>query len=184
MVKTSFVLAGLVALAGSVPAAAQQPITKVNAVSATATIQAIDSTARKLTLRNDKGEEDTFIVGPEMKRFEELKVGDKIKMTYYQSLILQVRKPGEKANVPGVDAALTRAKGAMPGATLAAQEKMNVTVKAIDPALPSITVVTDDGRTVTRKIENKKYLEGVKVGDKIDLTYTESILIDVVKAAS
>lgn len=186
MVKTSIVLAGLVALAGAAPApaAAQQPITKVDAVSATATIQAIDSTARKVTLRNDKGEEDTFIVGPEMKRFEELKVGDKIKMTYYQSLILQVRKPGEQANVPGVDAALTRAKGAMPGATLAAQEKMNVTVKAIDPAVPSITVVTDDGRTVTRKIENKKYLEGVKVGDKIDVTYTESILIDVVKAAS
>jgi hypothetical protein len=98
--------------------------------------------------------------------------------------VLQVRKPGEQTNVPGVDAALTRAKGAMPGATLAAQEKMNVTVKAIDQAVPSITVTTDDGRTVTRKIENKKYLEGVKVGDKIDVTYTESILIDVVKAAS
>jgi hypothetical protein len=58
-----------------------------------------------------------------------------------------------------------------------------VTVKAIDPAVPSITVTTDDGRTVTRKIENKKYLEGVKVGDKIDVTYTESILIDIVKAS-
>lgn len=183
MLKTSIVLAGLVALAVSVPAAAQQPITKVNAVSATATVQAIDSTARKVTLRNDKGEEDTFVVGPAMTRFNELKVGDKVKMTYYQSLVLQVRKPGEKTNVPGVDAALTRAKGEMPGATLAAQEKMNVTVKAIDPALPSITVTTDDGRTVTRKIENKKYLEGVKVGDKIDVTYTESILIDIVKAS-
>lgn len=184
MVKTSIVLAGLVALAGAAPAAAQQPITKTNSVSATATVQAIDSTGRKVTLRNDKGEEDTFSVGPEMKRFEELKVGDKVKMTYYQSLILQVRKPGEKANVPGVDAALTRAKGAMPGATLAAQEKMNVTVKAIDPAVPSITVTTDDGRTVTRKIENKKYLEGVKVGDKIDVTYTESILMEVQRVSS
>ena len=185
MVKTHIVLAGLVALAGpAAPAAEQQPITKVNSVSATATVQAIDSTARKVTLRNDKGEEDTFIVGPGMTRFNELKVGDKVKMTYYESLVLQVRKPGEKVNVPGVDAALTRAKGAMPGATLAAQEKMSVTVKAIDPALPSITVVTDDGRTVTRKIENKKYLEGVKVGDKIDLTYTESVLVEVTKAAS
>lgn len=185
MVKTHIVLAGLVALASpAAPAAAQQPITKVNAVSATATIQAIDSTARKVTLRNDKGEEDTFIVGPAAKRFDELKVGDKVKLTYYESLVLQVRKPGEKVNVPGVDAALTRAKGAMPGATLAAQEKMSVTVKAIDPVLPSITVTTDDGRTVTRKIENRKYLEGVKVGDKIDLTYTESILVDVVKAGS
>jgi Cu/Ag efflux protein CusF len=187
MVKTHIVLAGLVALAGmAAPAAAQQPkpITKVNSISATATVQAIDSTARKVTLRNDKGEEDTFIIGPEMKRFDELKVGDKVKMTYYESLVLQVRKPGEKTNVAGVDAALTRAKSEMPGATLAAQEKMSVTVKAIDTKLPSITVTTDDGRTVTRKVENKKNLEGVKVGDKIDLTYTESIIMDVQRVAS
>ena len=184
MLKKYIVLAGLVALAGAAPAAAQtKPITKVNSVSAVATVQAIDTTAREVTLRNDKGEEDTFAVGPGMTRFNELKVGDKVKVTYYESLVLQVRKPGEKTNVAGVDAALVRAKGAMPGATLAAQEKMSVTVKAIDPALPSITVTTDDGRTVTRKIENKKYLEGVKVGDKIDVTYTESILIDIVKAS-
>jgi Cu/Ag efflux protein CusF len=184
-VKTNIVLAALVALAGAAaPAAAQQPITKVNSVSATATVQAIDSTGRKVTLRNDKGEEDTFVVGPEMKRFEELKVGDKVKMTYYESLVLQVRKPGEKVNVAGVDAALTRAKSALPAGTIAAQEKMSVTVKAIDPAVPSITVLTDDGRTVTRKIENKKNLEGVKVGDKIDLTYTESILVEVQRTAS
>jgi Cu/Ag efflux protein CusF len=185
MLKTHIVLAGLVAMAGAAaPAVAQKPITKVNAISATATVQAIDSTARKVTLRNDKGEEDTFVVGPAMKRFDELKVGDKVKVTYYESLVLQVRKPGEKTNVAGVDAALTRAKGEMPGATLAAQEKMSVTVKAIDAKLPSITVTTDDGRTVTRKVENKKYLEGVKVGDKIDVTYTESIIMDVQRAAS
>lgn len=40
-----------------------------NKVTATATIQQIDATARAVTLRNEKGEEDPFVVGPEVTRF-------------------------------------------------------------------------------------------------------------------
>jgi hypothetical protein len=43
--------------------------------------------------------------------------------------------------------------------------------------VPSVTVTTADGRTVSRKIDNKKNLEGIKVGDKLDLTYTQSVLM-------
>ena len=57
-----------------------------------------------------------------------------------------------------------------------------MTVKAVDPAVPSITVTTPDGRTVTRKIENKKNIEGVKAGDKIDITFTRAIVTSVENA--
>jgi Cu/Ag efflux protein CusF len=164
MTRGITVLAVLVGLASSSLTHAQT-VTKVNSQTATATIQAIDSTARRLTLRNEKG--------------DALKVGDKVKMTYYESLVFQVRKPGEKPNPATDEAAFTRAKGALPGGTIARQEKRTVTVKSIDTALPSITVTTEDGRTVTRKVEEKKNLDGVKVGDKIDITYTEALLTGV-----
>jgi Cu/Ag efflux protein CusF len=160
---------------------AQEPITKSQSVSATVTVQAIDSANRRLTLRNEKGEEESYIVGPGVERFNEIKVGDKVKMTYVESIVFQVRKPGEPVDKAGVDAAITRSKSAMPGATISVQEKQTVTVKAVDPAVPSITVTTEDGRTITRKIEQKKYLEGVKPGDKIDITYTEAILTSVIR---
>jgi hypothetical protein len=160
------------------------PIVKSQSVSATATVQAIDTANRRVTLRNDKGEEETFVVAPEVKRFDAVKVGDKVKMTYVESLVFQVRKPGEPADKASLEAAVTRAKGVLPGATIAVQEKQTVTVKAIDPALPSITVTTEDGRTITRKIEQKKNLDGVKVGDKIDITYTEAILTSVISGTS
>jgi len=41
---------------------------------------------------------DSFSVSPTVTRFNELKVGDKVKMTYYESLVFQVRKPGQKAS--------------------------------------------------------------------------------------
>ena len=50
---------------------------------------------------------------------------------------------------------------------------------AIDQKLPSITVKTVDGRTVTRKVDNPKNLEGVKVGDKIEITYTQAAVLSV-----
>lgn len=191
MSKTSSILTGLAWLASASLLYAQQPaaqpkqqkspeaVTKVNSVSATATIMAIDSTSRTLTLKNEKGEEDLFAVGPAVTRFNELKVGDKVKMTYYESLVFQVLKPGE-ATTPGTEkAAFTKAQNALPGGTMATQMKRTVTVKAIDPAVPSITVTTEDGRTVTRKIEEKKNLEKVKVGDKIEITYTEALLVNV-----
>jgi len=190
MSKTSTVLAGLAWLASASLLSGQQPapqakqqspdaVTKVNSVSATATIMAIDSTLRVLTLKNEKGEEDSFAVGPAVTRFNELKVGDKVKMTYYESLVFQVLKPGETSTAANEKAAFTRATGALPGGTVATQMKKTVTVKSIDPVVPSITVTTEDGRTVTRKIEDKKNLEKVKVGDRIDITYTEALLVNI-----
>jgi Cu/Ag efflux protein CusF len=179
MSRTSVSLVVLLSLAAASAAQAQPAVTKANSVTATATIQAIDSTTRHITLRTDKGEEDTFVVGPAVARFNELKVGDKIKMTYYESMVLVLRKPGEKTNPSSDTAALAAAKSALPGGTVSMQEKRTVTVKAVDPSVPSITVTTDDGRTISRKIENKKNLEGVKPGDKIDITYTEALLTSV-----
>ena len=180
MTKTSVVLLGLLWMVNTAPNHAQT-VTKGNSVTATATIQAIDTTTRRITLRNEKGEEDTYTVGPDVTRFNEFKVGDKVKMTYYESIVFQVRKPGDTANVADDTAAFNRAKGALPAGTLATQEKTTVTVKAVDPAVPSITVETADGRTVTRKIENKKNLEGVKPGDRIDITYTQALVTSVTK---
>jgi Cu/Ag efflux protein CusF len=160
-----------------------QQVAKANAVTAVATIQAIDSTTRSVTLRNDKGEEDTFQIGPDVKRFDEFKVGDKVRMTYYESLVFELRKPGAASNPAGTTGAAGRAAaGNLPAGAVAKEMKTTVTVKAIDPQLPSITVTTQDGRTVTRKIEDKKNLEGVMVGDRIDITYTQALIANLERA--
>jgi hypothetical protein len=44
--------------------------------------------------------------------------------------------------------------------------------------VPSITVATADGRTVTRKVEDKKNIENVAVGDRIDITYTQAVIVN------
>ena len=182
MMMTKFILiAALVAAPAS--ARAQKTVSPpAEVIKASATIQQIDATKRRITLKNEDGSEDTMVAPPELQRFNELKVGDKVNVTYYASTVYQVRKPGTKGPAASDSAAIVPANRALPGGTMAIQSVQTVTVKAINQATPSITVLTSDGRTVTRKVDKKSYLDGVKVGDQIDITYTESVVATVERA--
>jgi Cu/Ag efflux protein CusF len=120
-------------------AAAAQKMVAVPGDSAKATvvIQQIDSAKRMITFRAEDGTEDTIWAGPEVKRFNELKVGDKINMTYYESKIFQVRPAGTRKPGETDTTSVTRGTGTTPGVTLARQSVETVTVKSIDRSIPS-----------------------------------------------
>jgi Cu/Ag efflux protein CusF len=153
----------------------EKTVTRQNQVTATATVTKIDQATRSITLRMQSGAEETFVAGPEVKRFNELKAGDTIKATYYESLVFQLRKPGAPP-AQGATIGGGRLKET-PGGALGAQVTVTVTVKAVDIAAGSITVVTTDGREVTRKVADKNNLQGVKAGDRIDITYSEAVVV-------
>jgi Cu/Ag efflux protein CusF len=177
--KTTVVaLAALCAI--PVLAQGQKPVVVTESVERTATIEAIDHTSRAITLKNKDGRTETMVAGPEVKRFNELKVGDTLTFRYTESTAFSIRKAGEKAPAAqGPDAALTRGAGSRPSATMATQANATVVVKAIDPKVPSVTVLTDENKLVTLKVADKKNIEGLKVGDKVDITYTEALMISV-----
>jgi Cu/Ag efflux protein CusF len=179
MKRTLAVLATLLVL--PLVALAQKPVTQTEATELTTKIEAIDKTARLVTLKDKDGESETIYCGPEVKRFDELKVGDTVTVRYYESIAYAIRKPGQPSGLPAAtgDTTITRSKGARPGGTIARQETATVTIKAIDPKVPSVTVLTEDGRTVSFKVEDKKNLKDVKVGDKVEITYTEAAMISV-----
>jgi hypothetical protein len=171
-------LALLVSLAAAPWAEAQKPVVRANTVTETVTITGIDSTTRRITVRNAKGEEQTVSIGPAVQRFNELKVGQQVQARYYESLVFAVHPPKQapKGTVGTVD--IVTSSGT-PGVTGAVQMATTVTVTAVDQQAGSITVRTEDGRVVSRKVENPKNLDGVKVGQQIDITYTEAVVVEV-----
>jgi Copper binding periplasmic protein CusF len=178
MKRTLAVLAVLVVL--PLVAWAQKPVTQTDAVELTAKIEAIDKTSRLVTLKDKEGEVETIYCGPEVKRFDELKVGDTVTFRYFESIAYAIRKPGQPSGLPAqTGPKVNRGEGARPGGTVAQQETATVTVKAVDAKVPSLTVLTEDGRTVSFKVEDKKNLKDVKAGDKVEITYTEAVMISV-----
>ena len=132
MKRTLAVLAALLAL--PLAALAQKPMTQTDAVEVTATIEAIDHSGRLVTLKGPEGELETIYAPPEMKRFDELKVGDTITVRYYESIAYAIRKPGQPRGLPAATGTeITRGQGAWPSGTIARQETATVTIKAIDP---------------------------------------------------
>jgi hypothetical protein len=181
-------VAAALLLTGGV-AVAQAPSTKeqapksasgAQAASITASVEAIDRAGRMLTLKGPKGNLVDVYVDESRKGFDQLKVGDRITATYYESVLVQVRKPGDKAPAPGDVAAAAQKPGGGGGA-IARQMTATVTIAAIDPAVPSVTVKDEKGREYSMRVEQPKRLAAVKVGDTVDVTFTQALLLNLEK---
>lgn len=159
-------------------AMAQKPVTISDAITESFTIEAINSSARIVTLKDKDGYLEDVLCGPEVQRFDALKVGDKVTFTYRESLVTAIRKPGS-APKPADATNVTRTPGAAPGGQVARELTAAVTIEAIDPKVPSVAIKTDDGRKMSFRVQNAKNLEGYKVGDKVEVTYTRAIAVNV-----
>jgi hypothetical protein len=160
---------------------AQSKTIEGDTVSVTVTIEAIEAGTRTLTVKDAEGFYETIQVPPEIKRFSELKVGDKITTRYYDNVVVRLKKPGE----PAVDVdseAVTRGKGARPAGTASSQRTITVTVTAIDPKTASISVSGPNGWKYSQRVDDKKALAQLKVGDRLDLTWTEAVMLSVESA--
>ena len=143
-----------------------------------ATIEAIDSASRMLTLKYEDGNLGSYYVTPEVKRFEALKVGDRVTFQYEESVVYRIQKPGAKAK-PSESKSKTESPGPLPGGTTSQVLVTTVKVEAIDWEAPSITVSSGDGSRQTFPIKDKANLQGVKVGDRIEITYTQAVVVNV-----
>jgi hypothetical protein len=147
-------------------------------VTVTATVEAIDHANRIVTLKGPQGNYVDVDVPPEAKRFDQIKVGDKVTATYYDNLVLRVQKPGEAPKNVG-SSGVTRSQTGKPGLTASAQRTITVTIEAIDPKIPSITFRGPNGGRYSSRVEDKEALKQVKVGDKVDVTWTAALLISL-----
>lgn len=54
---------------------------------------------------------------------------------------------------------------------------MVVTITAIDTATHKVTVKEPDGPTTVIKVKNPANLEGVKVGDQVEVKFTQALAV-------
>src|SRR5262245_41461277 len=158
--------------------AAQKPVSVSDTVTETFTIEAINSTTRVVTLKDKDGNLDEIFCGPEVQRFDALKVGDRVTFKYIESVVSAVRRPGQDPRPAGTSG-VVRTPGDKPGATISQQKTATVTIQAIDTKAPSVTVKTDAGQQMSFRVEDAKNLEGYKVGDTVEITYTRALAVSV-----
>jgi hypothetical protein len=158
-------------------------IKKERTTTVTATVQALDLGKRIVTLKGPQGNVFDIKVGPQAKNLNQVKVGDEVVITYYESIAYRLLKPGE-APVPTtqIDVVDTAKEGAKPAGAAGSQTTLTATIEALDLKAHTATLKGPDGKSVTVKAQDPKNLEAVKVGDEVVITYTEALAISVEKA--
>ena len=113
-----------------------------------------------------------------------IKVGDTLRATYYDNVVLRLRGPKDPPSPADRSSeAVTKTPGAKPGGVAATQRTIVATIDAIDPAVPSISFKGPNGWAYTSRVQDKKVLEKVKAGDKVDITWTEALMISFERVA-
>jgi hypothetical protein len=141
------------------------------------TVEAIDASARSVTVKKPDGLDETFYVPQSVKRFETLKVGDKINAKYYDNIVLQVKEPGDP-EVNKASSSLVSVEGA-PAGTMSYQRTITATITNIDQSVPSITFTGPNNWKYSSFVKDKAALAKVKVGDRVDITWTMAVLMSI-----
>jgi hypothetical protein len=142
------------------------------------TVATIDHTKRIVNIKKADGSFETVDVPAGAQRFDELKVGDKVSITYNNNVSARLKPPGE-APVDTATKTSTMGQEARPGGTTAVQRTMTATIDAIDKNASSITFVGPNGWKYSRHIVDPTVLDKVKVGDKVDITWNTDVTVAV-----
>ena len=175
MYKQMIVLAAA-ALALTASLAAQSKTVTGKEVTVTAVIEGIEQGSRQLYVKKPDGTNDVVYVPETIKRFSSLKVGQKITVRYYENVVLRMAAPGA-APIDSSSRSVTPAAGT--AGTAARQQTITAVISAIDPKLPSVSFTGPRGWNYTTRVEDKALLSKFKVGDKVDITWTEAMLVSV-----
>ena len=166
------------ALSAGVTFAGQSKTIPGEMVTVTSTVEAIELPSRTVTLKKADGTYTTVVVPESYQRLPELKVGDTVTARYYDNIVFRKLNPGETAT-DSTAGAVVPTSGTRPGGTASVKTTVMTTITAIDPNVPSITFTGANNWVYSSKVNDKAALASVKVGDRVAITWTEALSIEV-----
>lgn len=153
--------------------------TVVGTVVINAVITAIDKDHRTITLKGPRGNEKTIEAGPEVKNFDQLKVGDNVKFTITEEVVVTMNEDKSAKAGGDITTVTVAPKGTLPEVVTVNTVQRVGTVKAKDEAKRTVSIVLEDGAEQTFPVRNDVNLKKVKTGDKVTFRVTESIAVKV-----
>ena len=148
----------------------------------TATVTAIDKSARIVTVKNEAGEKHSFQVSSDVKAFDKLKTGDKIDVDYTESLAVAMLPPGTKLSASERAGAMKTGKGA--GAA-GKEVTISAEVVSVDAAANKVTFKGPKGNLKTVTVQDpdmQAKLPNLKPGQVLQFTYSEAMAVAIVPA--
>jgi len=152
---------------------------------ASAEVLQVDAAERVLTLRREDGEWLQLEVGESVRNFDQIQVGDRLRVRYAESLKATLLAPDARTPAAGELVAAERAAaGAKPSGGVGYAATVRVKIESIDRERDLVVFSLDSGELVTHRIatpEGRRFVSGLKVGDSVQLDYAEALAVSIEK---
>lgn len=176
-----FIIVGVIGFALAACAGSQKPSGQMeDKLEMSATVTAVDPAQRLITVKPDDGDPVDFEAADSIKNLDQVKAGDQVVLTVTEALAWQVRPAGEGG--PGVSAGdeiTTAPPGAKPSLAAKRTFKLTASITALDLAKGTVTLTGPQGNSRTFKARDPGNLKKVKVGDLVDLVYSQAVALAV-----
>jgi hypothetical protein len=169
----STVVAGM--LIGATPAPAQAPNVVTRESTVTGTVASIERSTRIVTFRKEQNVLESVYVDPKVTAFDDLKAGDVVTVRYVESVVVQVRRDAKLSEPRDTTDEARKARGE----SVIQQVKAVVTIEDIDSQRLFVSYRTQDGVRARTAVNDKTLLEGIRPGDRIEITMTRERAVDI-----
>jgi hypothetical protein len=142
---------------------------------ASATVTAIDAPTRQVTFRNSNGADATITAGPEVRNFDQLKVGDIVTVTIAEQILIYVQNSAGPPTVTHAAALAAAPLGAKPGVLIGRGFELTATIKAIDAVNRTADLLFADGSIRTFSVRPDVDLTQYKAGQTVVIQVTQTL---------
>ena len=147
----------------------------------TATISAIDYQTRQVTLKDAQGHRQTLQANPNVQRFEQVKVGDRVHAEVAEETAVFLSGRGVAADDGIIQRLLQQARSDQPGMALHSSEQVTAQVTAVDLAQHSVTLRYPNGIRRTVLVRPDVALDEHAVGSQGVIRVSTAMLVRVEK---
>jgi hypothetical protein len=151
---------------------------------AVATVESMGQDRREVLLRSTGGNVFALLASPDV-NLARLKPGDGIVVRYVEALAVSLAKSGQDADgkVTGQSGIVGAApEGSQPAGTVMRQNRATVTINAIDHASHMVSFSGSGGAAHTVAVRDpaaQRFTDTLKVGEQVDLVYTQSLAVTI-----
>jgi len=183
---TAFMLLGLTSVAIAQQKASDDQNAKpgrvaVDTVKLTGTVKAVDLDKKTATVEGSGGRIVT-VDAKNARNLDQVKVGDKVTLTYTREVAVTVRKADQPPSVSDTQSVQLAPKGQKPGGVEVRTVEVTGNVESVDTKKHTIRLTGPAGNVRTFQVDpSVKNLGQIKKGDQVVLRYTESAALKVAK---
>lgn len=149
-------------------------------LSVTGEVTAIDVQNRIVSIKGPRGNINDLRVDPAARNLDQVKVGDRVRLSYRIGVALALVKGGDgiRERVETESAAVA-AKGARPGGVATTRTTIVANVFSIDHKKHIVTLRGPSGQLTDVTVRDPQVFKEVKVGDQVVANITESVALSV-----